>query len=220
MKTIGILVEGQTEEKFVKEILVPLLKPKSVDLIPRVIRTKIVKGGTDFTGGISKFAFIERDIWHIFNSIKPDLVTTMIDFYKFPKDMPGLECAPNGDYINRVNYFETKFAKNINDDRFFPYLQLHEFEALLFSSPEAIDIVLHRKKQLRKLKEIVNSFNDPEEINEGEDTAPSKRLLKLYGENGYRKTIHSLLIADYIGIDNIRSKCPHFNQWLGILEKV
>ena len=220
MKTIDILVEGQTEEKFVKELLKYILKPKGVDLNAIIIKTKIVKGGSDFVGGISEYSQIERDLRNILESTDADLVTTMIDFYKFPGDMPGLENAPVGDYIKRIDYYENTFAANINDNRFLPYLQLHEFEALLFSSPEAIDNTLYKKRKLPELRGIVAQFNSPEEINEGENTAPSKRLKNLYGKRGYSKTIHGPLIAGHIGLDLIREKCPHFDQWLTKVERL
>jgi hypothetical protein len=45
-----------------------------------------------------------------------------------------------------------------------------------------------------------------------EDTAPSKRLLRLYPR--YRKTSDGPLAIAEIGIDAIRKDCPHADAWL------
>lgn len=51
------------------------------------------------------------------------------------------------DQYNRVNHLEKDFANAINEGRFIPYIQLHEFEALLFCE---IEIYLTNKKTLQR----------------------------------------------------------------------
>jgi hypothetical protein len=55
MGKVLILVEGQTEEKFVKEVLNPHLNNYGKYLIPTLLRTKIVKSGPNFKGGITSY---------------------------------------------------------------------------------------------------------------------------------------------------------------------
>ena len=55
MKQILILVEGQTEETFVKEVLNPYLNQYDRHLSPTIINTKIVKGGKNHKGGIDNY---------------------------------------------------------------------------------------------------------------------------------------------------------------------
>ncbi|HJK29570.1 MAG TPA: DUF4276 family protein, partial [Methanocorpusculum sp.] len=58
----------------------------------------------------------------------------------------------------------------------------------------------------------------PEEINTSPETAPSKRLKKLYPH--YSKTVEGMAIAERIGLAKMRKCCPHFNAWITELEQV
>jgi hypothetical protein len=51
----------------------------------------------------------------------------------------------------------------------------------------------------------------PELVNDGVDTAPSKRILNAYPQ--YAKTIHGPLVIAEAGLDAIRSTCPHTDDW-------
>jgi oligopeptide/dipeptide ABC transporter ATP-binding protein len=64
--------------------------------------------------------------------------------------------------------------------------------------------------------QIRAQFKAPEEINDGETTAPSKRLQSLYP--GYDKILFDPLIAQRIGLDKLRQECPHFRDWMSKLE--
>ena len=125
----------------------------------------------------------------------------------------------------KVKQLETAFAANIGADlpdgarRFIPYLQLHEFEALLFANvaklDEAVSALLGRSR-LDALHRILDECGGPEEIDEGAETAPSKRLKQLYPT--YDKRLFGELVAEQTGIDAIRAACPHFDAWLRRLE--
>ena len=69
----------------------------------------------------------------------------------------------------------------------------------------------------RQLQSIVDAFPEPEQINDGPTTAPSRRLEAVFGGT-YRKTEHGPLIAEDIGLDVIRAKCRGFNEWVSRLE--
>ena len=53
MQKMLVLVEGQTEEKFVKEVLTPHLHNYGKYLIPTIVNTKKVKSGSNFKGGLA-----------------------------------------------------------------------------------------------------------------------------------------------------------------------
>jgi len=53
MHRVLILAEGQTEERFVKDILQPHLWPFGVDPQPKIATTKRIKDGIDFKGGVA-----------------------------------------------------------------------------------------------------------------------------------------------------------------------
>ena len=64
----------------------------------------------------------------------------------------------------------------------------------------------------------INDFNNPEMINDGSETAPSKRLSKII--QGYSKISYGSLVAEEIGLLKIRTKCPRFSGWITKLENI
>jgi hypothetical protein len=109
----------------------------------------------------------------------------------------------------------------LRSTRFIPYLQLHEFEALLLADPEKFDWeFLDHEKAIRSLVELVAHFASPELIDDRYDTAPSRRISAVIPEYEGRKASAGPLIAEKIGVDTLRQKCPHFGDWLSRLESL
>jgi hypothetical protein len=99
--------------------------------------------------------------------------------------------------------------------------QLHEYETMLFADPEAFAIsFVHCEEEIRLLKEIAASAPSIEHIDDGRDTAPSKRIIAILPEYGGRKSTAGPDIAEFIGVANIRKACPHFDRWLTRLEGI
>lgn len=216
MKKVLILVEGQTEETFVKRILAPYLVDKDIHLIPRILVTKEVKDGPNFKGGMPKYEAVKGDILRLLGDSSASAVTTMFDYYGLKNDFPGF-VSRSGDCYNKVKQIEEALLADINDDKFIPYIQLHEFEALLFSSPEAItDVLGASAEQKLKIKQIKEEINNPEEINERPNTCPSKRILDIFPE--YTKVLYGSLISGAIGVGQLKKECKHFNSWVVSLE--
>ncbi|MCY4215396.1 MAG: DUF4276 family protein [Flavobacteriaceae bacterium] len=55
---------------------------------------------------------------------------------------------------------------------FIPYIQLHEFEALLFFSNVGFEFMYHNRLTIEDLNKIRNRYQNPEEINDNPNTAP------------------------------------------------
>lgn len=218
MNRVLISVEGQTEETFVREILINHLQHNNVYPIPVVVATKIIKQGNKFKGGITSYSHARNDIRKLLTDTNAVAVTTMYDLYRLPSDFPGFATRPQGDCFIKASYLENEFQHAIADMRFRPYLQVHEFEAILFVEPEITARVLAGRIRLKELNHISGSFDSPEEINDGEATAPSKRILDLYPN--YQKPLDGALVALEVGLENIRAKCRHFNEWLVWLESL
>ena len=108
-----------------------------------------------------------------------------------------------------------KTAVTIGAHRLIPYLQQHEYEGLLFSEPTILSEELDASK-LNDVNSILQNFDTPEEINSKRETCPSARLKALFPS--YDKVLHGQQIADKIGIDTIRERCPRFNSWITRLE--
>ncbi len=135
MKRVLILVEGQTEETFVREVLAPHLLARNVALTPTILATRRVKSGGHFKGGATSYAKVQGDLHRLLKDTGAERITTMLDYYGLPDDFPGLTDRPTGTCYQRVEHVERAFQADIAHPRFLPYLALHEFEALLFTDP-------------------------------------------------------------------------------------
>lgn len=216
---LNMIVEGQTEETFVREILREPLAHRGVYVQVRCVETRR-KHGRVYRGGLISYAKARGDMRRWLAEDKAAYLTTMFDRYKLPADFPGFEHAQNvSDRYQKVSHLENRLAADIADPRFLPYIQLHEFEGLLFSDVQAIDAILkvqHRRSQLLTLRRIRAQFDTPEAIDDGETTAPSKRLQRLYPS--YDKVLFGTRIAQRIGLETLRHECPHFHAWVSTLE--
>ena len=218
MRRVLVLVEGQTEERFTKDVLRPHFWEMGIDVIPTIAVTKRVKSGPDFKGGITDYQKVANDVGRLLNDTEAAAVTTFIDYYGLPSDFPGMMSRPRGNPTQRAGHVETEWETQIADERFHPYLMTHEFEALLFSKPDELSAALYSPNALRQLEEVRASFSSPEEINESPDSAPSKRILSI--SPGYQKAVHGPLVARRIGLQQMREQCNHFNDWLDWLESL
>lgn len=222
MIRLKIVVEGHTEREFVKRVLAPSLGYETYDVKPIVVSNTPVRQSQDHLGG-GNFGNALRDIRNVLED-QAAYCTTMFDYYGLPDDFPGLnadDCPPPPRLSARINHLERSLAQEIGDThRFIPYLQVHEFEALLFADVETIRNALKAhgstESRLDDLRMIVNHFDHPEQIDDGPDTAPSKRLQDLFPR--YDKVFHGEMIAHDIGLPRIRDACPHFNDWVSRLE--
>ncbi len=212
MKRILVLVEGQTEERFIKDVLQPHLLPFSTHIAPTLLTTKRVLSGTNFKGGISSFRQFERDALRLLGDDASALITTMLDYYQLPADFPGMDTRPKGKPALRVRHVEEALREHFGKQRnFLPYLALHEYEALLFSSRDELPRAMTQPKAQAAFAQIIDQFNTPEEINERPGFSPSKRIEAIFP--GYRKTFHGPLVSQRIGLQVMREKCAHFNAW-------
>lgn len=214
MKKIMILSEGPTEESFVRDVLHPHFSNKGVFAIPVIVTTKRVKVGPDFKGGIISYG---KEIKMLLADASAACVTMMIDYYGLPADFPGRAGQSRGSCFERAHHLERELAQDVNHRKFMPYLSLHEFEALLFTSPMEIAGVAPEQDVKNELLSIKMSFASPEEINDNPQTHPAARISGLIP--AFRKLPHSPLIAGRIGLAQIRNECRHFDAWLTKLEE-
>jgi hypothetical protein len=115
---------------------------------------------------------------------------------------------------------EQAFGAEIGDARFVPHLQLHEYETLLYSDPDSFAFSFDDcAGAIAGLKKIVAEFQDIERIDDGELTAPSKRIVGLLDAYQGMKVIAGPDIAGHIRLAKLRDRCPHFSDWIDRLEK-
>ena len=217
MGRVLVLVEGDTEEQFVKSILAPHLTQHGTFIIPTIVTTKRLPGKPHFKGGVSSYGKIRNDIRRLCRDSNAVCMTTMLDLYHLPDDFPGLKEKSQRSPQDRVQYLEQEFSKDIGDDRFLPYLSLHEFEALLFADIDQIAAQFPELESVsKKLRQAKSKFGSPEEIDDRQP--PSKRIEKVIPQ--YQKPRDGRLICQAIGLARIRAECPHFNQWVEQLESI
>ena len=218
MKRALILVEGQTEERFVKDTVAPFFVTQNLSIVPTILQTKRLKNGTTFKGGVSAFSKIEDDIRRLLGQRGDAMLTTMIDYYGLPDDTPGMaDRAARATASAKVWHVEQAIAAYFGSPKdFLPFLALHEFEAWLFVDSNVLPSVMTALDKRPDFAAIRTSFSTPEEINERPEQAPSKRIERLFP--AYRKTLHGPMAAKRIGVDQIRVACPHFDEWMRKLE--
>ncbi len=217
MTRLLMLVEGQSEEIFVKHTLAPYLAQHGVYVqSPIVLWTKRLPSGGGFRGGVSNWNQIRRDLLPLTRD-GDAWVTTLMDFYGLPEDFPGLpEALSAGNAQEKVIKLQERLAAEINHQRFIPFLALHEFEAWLFSAPDAVEAHFGKPRLAEKLRNAVVEAGAPELINHGATTHPKARLQRLVGT--YKETSDGPTLLEKIGIAAVRGACPHFDCWLQQLE--
>lgn len=218
MKRINILVEGQTEETFVRDVLVTHYSPRGIYITPILAETS-----PGHKGGIVSYGKVENQLTKLCRQDKKSYVSTMIDFYGLPTCFPGvqaLDYPAGGSALEQVCFLEEKLKSRISEPNFVPFMMLHEYEAVLFCEPEKFSdwIDGDAAKAIERLKAVASAFNSPEDINNSPQTAPSKRIAGIFPQ--YKKTLHGPLIAEDIGLDRIRQQCAHFDGWLKIIEQL
>lgn len=216
MKRVLLLVEGQTEETFVKTVLAPYFWAFETAIEVTRVVTKRVQGRRAYRGGCLNYSQVKADLQRLLSS-NPAAVTTLFDYYALPDDFPGRRSLrESASCFDRVAHLEAELARSVGDPRFIPNIVLHEFEGLLFSMPSEIAKVLLADARAAELEAIAAAHASPEEIDEGPETHPSKRITRLLPE--YQKALHGPQIAARIGLQAIRARCRHFAAWLGRME--
>lgn len=217
MRRVRVLVEGQTERAFVETVLRPHFSVLGIYFHAMLFRPK---------GGVPQYNGA-RD--RIIRSLKSDTglyCTTMVDFYGMPMDWPERNAANRCQTVSEkadivenalVSDIRSQMGDSFNSERFIPYVQMHEFEALLFSNPNVLANKLGNFLA-DQFQQIRDSFSSPEEINDHYETCPSRRIKKVC--SGYSKVIDGPQIVGAIGLEGIRSECPHFDEWLTKLESL
>ncbi len=224
MKRLYLTVEGQTEQSFAVDVLQPYLAPFNVMVLnPRLTGLHKRRKGRIPTGGLlSTFNHSLDDIrkWMREDKSTDARFSIMVDLYSLPKDFPGYDEAMKlTDPFQQAEKLELELANELNDPRFIPYVQVHEFEAIILTNADCfLEWFENIEKQIGKLKAECEKFKTPEEINGGRQTHPKARIKKYIPD--YHENIDGPILAKYIGLDEIKIKCLHFAQWLKKLEQL
>ena len=223
MKRVCVVCEGQTEEIFVRDVLAPSLHSAGLNLLP-----EMVEHSPGRKGGALVYDRVKRHIRNTLRQSSAPIVTTLIDLYRLDVAFPGFGAAAGKiDLRTRLQTLTDALHADIvtyaecRPERFIPYIQPYEFEALLFSD---IDTLVafetswqHAKAKLGAARAAAKS---PEHINDGPTTKPAARLESDLRNPSFRKTLHGPRIAQRIGLPRIEAECAFFAGWLSKLREV
>ena len=210
MIRLAISVEGRTEEEFVNSVLASHLRPLSVE--PTAVLIGRARSGSG--GGNVSVDRLASDMVILYRNF--DFVTSLVDFYGFrgKNDRTVLELEEHVSQEAR-----TRIDRLWDQRKVIPYVQMHEFEGILFSDVAAFGTAIDAPTDsVRRLEEVRSQFPTPEDINDDPNTAPSKRIADAIP--GYHKRLHGPLVAMDIGLNAIRGECRRFNEWLTRLESL
>jgi hypothetical protein len=212
MKRIIIICEGPTEQVFCERTLYPYFFERGY-----YIQAPTIKHSR---GGIVKWETLKKQIETHLISEPGAFVTTFIDYYGLYQkySFPDWEIAERTIERNsRMDILESGMRMDVADhlrNRFLSYLQLHEFEGLLFNDINvfyehipAADLV-----NQDELRSVFQLYENPEMINNNIETSPSHRLMRII--SGYNKIVYGDILAEAIGLERIMQKSPRFNAWI------
>ena len=198
MIRLAIVAEGQTEAEFTKGVLADHLGRLKVEPTP------VVMGGNVSVERVARYM---ADLYRSHNA-----VTSLVDFYGFKR-------KGNASADDLETKISDQVRKNIrrgwDERKVLPYVQRHEFEALLFADVDAFSSIDVGAEGVGRLRGVRSQFDTPEDINDDRDTAPSKRISQVVP---YDKAADGPVVAARIGLEKMRSTCPRFGAWLARLE--
>lgn len=212
---LHFLVEGQSEEIVVNNVLGPYLAERGWTVSQSIVTTRRPAGGPNHRGGVSSWTKVEREIKLLLRDSSIRVLTTLFDFYAFPPDAPGMADIPSGlPPHDRVAHVERSLVAATADHRFVPHLILHELETWVFAAAEQVGCLLPGLTE--RLVKDVHVAGGPELVNDGPDTAPSKRIVNYCPQ--YSKTNDGPLAIADLGVAQLRNQCPHLDAWLDLLD--
>jgi hypothetical protein len=217
-----IYVEGQEEEMFVNRVLRGHLRSFGVIVRKPILAATSFRIGDDSesevtVGGVTNYEAIREDIVFQFTTHEiqaADVLTTLIDLYALPASFPGhkeaIALGLKGG--KKAAHIEQAWQADIGQENFFPYIQAHEFEALVLTRPSALaEFYPDQAAAIEKLCAECAPFLTPEDINETKATSPSHRILSHIPT--YQKIDGFRHLQD-IGLPELKAHCPRFKEWL------
>lgn len=223
MIRVNVLAEGQSEMKFATKVLNDFFMGNPSISSRCVMTGRDSRTNYEYRGGLVSYDKAKNDILKWLKEDKKAYVTTMFDFFNLPEKFPRYKDAMSlNNHNDSVALLEESMLKDIPPDlsrRFIPYIQLHEFEALLFTDIRVLKNDYMDKRDAAAIDALYEDTKSmmPEDINHGATTAPSKRLMNAID---YRKGDFPVSWLNIITVPKIKERCPHFAAWIDKLSNL
>lgn len=217
MSRIVVVCEGETEEEFVRDVLAPGFYGLGLYLEPQMVETS-----PGHRGGALNYDRVKPHLRNTLCQKSAPVVTTLFDFYKLDKRFPGFEqskgitdLGQKLDLLRRALHADVVTAAQCQPTRFIPYIQPHEFEALLFSDvPTLTRVEPCWQAANSALTAARAAAKSPEHINNRPESKPAAHLERELHNPSYRKRRHGPVAAQKIGLSKIEAECAFFAAWL------
>lgn len=225
-KQVAVVVEGQCERDFLQSVVAPMLGSKNIFLTAAVI------GKPGHKGGNVTFERLLTDVNKFFSQGNCHAVSMMIDYFRLHPQWPGLpqltqrmQAGASLTLQEKAQVLNTATLQAVQqalpqvkdiEQRFIPYIQMHEYEALLFSEQQRLAQCLGIEES--KIQHVLAQYETPEHINTNPQRAPAEQIKNLINSRKYRKRRDGIDIAQKIGLSAMRQQCWLFNAWVEQLE--
>lgn len=218
MSRVVVVCEGETEEEFIRDVLAPGFYGTGLYLEPQMVETS-----PGHRGGALNYDRIKPHLRNTLRQKSAPIVTTLFDLYKLDKRFPGFaqsrtlpDLGQRLDLLRRELHADVVAAAQCPPERFIPYVQPHEFEALLFSNVASLALVnpSWSSKAIARLVAVRNAAMSPEHINDRPETKPAAHLKRELSNPSYHKRRHGPIAAQKIGLAKIEAECAFFAAWL------
>jgi hypothetical protein len=217
MAYVFIIGEGFTEELFYRQVFSEYYSNRHFTETV-VISTKVNDQLRIHRGGSVSFEkCISNCKRYAQQNAQADIILLCIDYYGLHETFFTPEIRAIRTLNERIAAIESRINSEVDNFRFRCHLQIHEFEAWLFSDVAKIAEQFDGKG-IAELETIISSYSHPELINDNKETSPAHRLVEIYP--GYKKRSDGISIVRKIGIPKIREKCPHFNALCELLDQL
>ena len=213
MRVVNMLVEGQTEYQFVRQVLKPYLMSFEVFVVPTIVKTRQTHRGIWARGGAPPYRMFKKRLTELLGN-QTRTTTMMFDLYGLPDDFPNRDVS-TGSVLRTA---PADIQDGIRDDlgrpaNFIPFVVRHEFEAFVFASDDELPFIIGANaNQKLRFEQVCKQFACPEDIDDSPVSAPSKRLVEIFPE--YNKVVHGVAAVKGIGLEAIMERCPHFRDWM------
>ena len=223
MKRVCIVCEGQTEETFVRDVMAPAFYHLGLNLIPEMVETS-----PGHKGGALKYDRVKRHLRNTLRQSSAPVVTTLFDLYRLDSDFPSFAASQaQPDLSRRLNVLKQALHADVvaeadcQPERFIPYIQPYEFEALLFSDvPTLTRIEPGWQSATAALAAARAVAESPEHINDRPETKPAAHLERELNNPSYRKRRHGPIAAQKSGLAKIEAECAFFAAWLAQIREL